>query len=48
MVEWARGASEQTFDQSAANGMKEPLAALWQGCEVFDAKFFYSVQNQSV
>ena len=24
MVEWARGASERTFNQSAANGMKEP------------------------
>ena len=24
MVEWARGASERTFNQSAANGKKEP------------------------
>jgi len=24
MVEWARGAAERTFNQSAANGMKEP------------------------
>ena len=24
MVEWARGASEQTFKQSAANSKKEP------------------------
>ena len=25
MVEWARGGSERTFDQSAANGKKEPI-----------------------
>ena len=24
MVEWASGRSERTFDQSAANGRKEP------------------------
>ena len=24
MVEWASGGSERTFDQSAANGRKEP------------------------
>ena len=24
MVEWASGASERTFNQSAANGKKEP------------------------
>ena len=24
MVEWARGGAEQTFNQSAANGKKEP------------------------
>ena len=24
MVEWARGASERTFNQRAANGKKEP------------------------
>ena len=24
MVEWARGASERTFEQSVANGRKEP------------------------
>ena len=32
MVEWARGASEQTFNQSAANGMKEPRAQSDQCC----------------
>ena len=26
MVEWARGASERTFEQSAANSRKEPGA----------------------
>ena len=32
MVEWASSASERTFNQSAANGKKEPEmtnAALW-------------------
>jgi len=26
MVEWPSGGSERTFDQSAANGRKEPIS----------------------
>ena len=36
MVEWASDASERTFNQSAANGKKEPIltdaALLTNGC----------------
>ena len=32
MVEWASDASERTFNQSAANGMKEPKPEALKSC----------------
>ena len=29
MVEWASGASERTFNQSAANSKKEPIVTIF-------------------
>ena len=31
MVEWASSASERTFNQSAANGKKEPSLQIFRG-----------------
>ena len=38
MVEWASDASEQTFNQSAANGKKEPKVT--ECCDAAKVRFF--------